>query len=310
MNDNRKGILYTIIGGICWGLCGVLGKYLFDIKGLNAQWLVSVRLLWAGVLLLLIAYIKEKNSIFQVWKNKRSGISMVVFGIFGMSFCQLSYFLAIQYSNAGTATVLQYTAPVVIMIFYALKERRLPNTKEIIVLVMVSVGTFLLATHGSLDTLTITKQALFWGIMAALTLCIYNIQPRKLLADFGSIPTVGWGMLLGGIVLGVIIKPWHVIGTWDIKTVLAISGVIVIGTMISFCSYLEGVRLIGPVKASLFACVEPLVAMILSIFVTKIPFTGVDLAGMLFILVGVGALSVKFPKERALLKYREKTAAK
>lgn len=289
--------MLTIIGGVCWGICGVLAKYLFETKELTASWLVSVRLLVAGILLLLFVGMKEKQKVFDVWKTKASIGGILTFGIFGMTFCQFSYFLAIQYSNAGTATVLQYTAPVMIMVFYAMVERRIPSIKEIIVLCMVSVGTFLLATHGNIHTLTITTQALFWGFMAAISLCIYNVQPRKLLATYGSLTTVGWGMLLGGIVISAVVQPWHVVGVWDVKTVVAVGGVILLGTMISFCCYLEGVNLIGPVKASLFACVEPLVAMILSVLVTGVQFTGLDLIGMICILVAVSALSFGGKKE-------------
>ena len=44
MNAKVKGITYALIGGTCWGLSGIVGKLLFDTRGLNAQWLVTARL--------------------------------------------------------------------------------------------------------------------------------------------------------------------------------------------------------------------------------------------------------------------------
>lgn len=49
MNQSLKGICFTVAGGCCWGMSGVMGKYLFDAKDLTATWLVTVRLLGAGI---------------------------------------------------------------------------------------------------------------------------------------------------------------------------------------------------------------------------------------------------------------------
>ena len=49
--EQLRGIALTIIGGIFWGLAGVCGQYLFEERGLTAKWLVSVRLVLAGLML-------------------------------------------------------------------------------------------------------------------------------------------------------------------------------------------------------------------------------------------------------------------
>ena len=108
MNAKVKGITYALIGGTCWGLSGIVGKLLFDTRGLNAQWLVTARLIIGGFIMLLIAFLQKKEKIFDVWKNKKTACSMLLFAAFGMLACQLTYFLCVQYSNPATATVLQY----------------------------------------------------------------------------------------------------------------------------------------------------------------------------------------------------------
>ena len=47
MNQNTKGVIFTMLGGIFWGISGIIGKYLFDEKQLTAVWLVTLRLLSA-----------------------------------------------------------------------------------------------------------------------------------------------------------------------------------------------------------------------------------------------------------------------
>jgi drug/metabolite transporter (DMT)-like permease len=292
MNQSTKGVIFTMAGGIFWGISGIIGKYLFDQKGLTAVWLVTLRLLSAGFLMLLFAAVQKRGKIFSVWKKKRMAASQMVFCLFGMTACQMSYFLAIQYSNPGTATVLQYIAPAIIMLFCLAVEKRRPKRLEVIVLFCVIAGVFLLATHGDPGSLTMTGQALFWGLFSAVALAIYNIQPEKLLDEFGSLETVGWGMFLGGILMVPVVGFWNVPGIWDSRTVLMALCVIIFGTVIPFGCYLEGVRLLGPVRASMFACVEPLVAAVMSVIFLGEIFGGMDILGFALILGGVTSLAV------------------
>ena len=99
-----RGMLLTLAGGTMWGFSGTCGQYLMQMKGLTSNWLVPVRLVTAGALLLLICYGRTGNQIFRIWKQDWAGI--LIFGICGMSMCQYTYFTAISASNAGTATVL------------------------------------------------------------------------------------------------------------------------------------------------------------------------------------------------------------
>ena len=54
--EAMRGMSIALIGGIFWGLAGVFGQFLFEYKGTNARWLVSVRLVIAGILLLSIVF--------------------------------------------------------------------------------------------------------------------------------------------------------------------------------------------------------------------------------------------------------------
>lgn len=53
-----RGMTIALIGGIFWGLAGVFGQYLFVSKGTNTKWLVSVRLIISGILLLTTVWFK------------------------------------------------------------------------------------------------------------------------------------------------------------------------------------------------------------------------------------------------------------
>ena len=107
--------------------------------------------------------------------------------------------MAVDDSNAGIATVLQYVAPVIIMLYTSLVNRKLPEVSERIALVLAFGGVILIATHGDLTQLTVSKTTLFLGLASALATVFYNLLPGNLMSEYGTFAIVGWGMLISGI---------------------------------------------------------------------------------------------------------------
>lgn len=291
-----RGMTLTLLGGIFWGLAGVFGQYLFENREMTAKWLVSVRLVIAGLLMLATVVARQKGDTMAVWKNKKDAFQLILFGLFGMAFCQLTYYMAVEKSNAGTATVLQYTAPVMIMIYMSVKKKKAPKAIEMTALVLALAGTFLLATHGNVHSLTMSVEALVLGLLSAVAMILYNLLPGTLMDRYGTFCIVGWGMLIGGIFLCAAVQPWHVEGIWDWKTVACMAVVICVGTIMSFGTYMEGVRLIGASRASLFASVEPLTATAATVIFMQVAFSGMDLAGFFCIIAAVILLSLPAKK--------------
>lgn len=159
MNAKVKGTAFALFGGACWGLSSVVGKLLFDMRGMNAEWLVTARLVFGGFIMLCFAAFQKKGEIFKIWKEKKTAFSMILFAALGMLACQLTYFLCVQYSNPATATVLQYTSPVMIMLLCLFLDRKLPRIIDIIVLIAVVVGVFLMSTHGNIHSLAISAKS-------------------------------------------------------------------------------------------------------------------------------------------------------
>ena len=290
-NGKVKGIVLTLVGGIFWGVGGSCGQYLFENKEVNSGLLVPIRLFAAGLLILVLQLIR-KEKIFDIWKEKRDAAETLLFAFFGMMLCQYSYFTTIQYSNAGTATVLQYTGPAMILVYLCVKAKRWPKAYEIAALIFSCGGVFVLATHGDISSLALPPEALFWGIVAAVTLVVYNLQPIRIIAKFSTLTVMGWGMTIGGIVLTAIMRPWKVSAVWDGETAAALSFIVLFGTIAAFYCYLTGVRLVGAANASLLACIEPIAATIVAAAWLKVRFTPIDLVGFALTITAVVIISV------------------
>ena len=142
---------------------------------------------------------------------------------------------------------------------------------------------FLLATHGNINQLVISKETLFMGLASAVTVVIYNIQPKNLMTQFSTPLLLAWAMLIGGGVLTIIFKPWIYTPIIDIESIIALIVIIFLGTIVSFSLYMQGVKLIGPTKASLYACIEPVAAAVLSAVWLKNPLGFIDISGFILI---------------------------
>ena len=282
-NDNT-GMLSTFVGGTLWGINGVMGNYLFLNKNVITPWLIPYRLILAGFLLLGYLYYKKGSKIFDILKNPKDLVQIVLFGFIGMLGTQYTYFSAIQFSNAAIATVLTYFGPTLVLIYMCLREKRKPLKYEIVSICLSSFGVFLLATHGDITSLQISFKALVWGILSALSVVFYTVQPESLLKKYGASIVVAWGMMIGGIFIAFVTKPWNISVTFDFITFLVLMLIIVFGTIIAFILYLTGVNIIGPTKASIIACIEPVAATICAILFLGVTFDFLDVIGFLCII--------------------------
>lgn len=283
MNRNRIGALLTLTGGMCWGISGCVGQYLFSTKGMSALWLVPIRLSGAGVLLLLYYLIKEPHLLFGMWKTKGNACRMLVYGILGISCSQFTYFLTIQLSTAGTATILQDVSPVIILGIVCFQEHRRPMFLELCAVVFAFTGVFLLTTHGNVRNMAVRPAAIVTGLVCAVCVVVYTMTPGQLQKQFPTPLLQGWAFLLGGIFFMILFHPWTYHYVPDATALAGIATVILVGNVIAFNLYMTGVTFIGPERASLFSFAEPVTAAIIGTLLLGSPFTIWDATGFLCI---------------------------
>ena len=292
MSNSLKGTLLTVVAGIAWGLSGTSGQYLM-VHGISALLLTNLRLLIAGGILMLLAYATAKDRILAFLTDRKSLLSLLLFALIGLFLNQFAYLTAIQETNAGTATVLQYVCPVGILIYSCIKDKVAPTLGEIVSIILAIGGTFLIATHGQLNQLSMTPSGLFWGLFSALTYALYIILPIALIKKWGSSLVIGVGMVIAGLVA----LPFTGVLEANIPTsldfLLAFAGIILIGTVFAYTAFLKGASLIGSVKSSLLASIEPISAVFFAFLIMNEQFYPIDFLGMAMILIAVTLISLK-----------------
>ena len=90
-SKTARGIFFTLAGGTMWGFSGTCGQYLFTYKNLDSAWVTVTRMICAGIILLVLAFIKQRKEMKEIMQDKRDRRQLFIFSIFGLMFCQYSY---------------------------------------------------------------------------------------------------------------------------------------------------------------------------------------------------------------------------
>lgn len=152
------GVFLVLLGGIFWAISGVLAEYLFK-NNYSVDWVCFYRLLSTGLILIFLSFKAQKILVFT---NLKESLSICMFGFFGLLLTQFGYFKAIYYTDAGTATMIQYCAPLIIMLYLCFKNKKFPKLIEIFALILIIFALFLLATKGDIEAVVLNYWGIFW----------------------------------------------------------------------------------------------------------------------------------------------------
>lgn len=124
MNNKKGGELFILLATICWSTSAVLTKPL----GISPILSNALR----GFIAVFVLLIFNK---FTLRINK----TIAAAAFCGMATTML-FFIALDYTAAANAIVLQYTAPIFVLLFVCLAEKRLPTKGQTLVVIMAFSG--------------------------------------------------------------------------------------------------------------------------------------------------------------------------
>ena len=289
--NKYKGITLAITGSVFWGASGVSAEYLMQRVGISTSWLVSTRMLLAGIIILSYLLIKKKETAFDLFKEKKDVISILIFSLVGIICLQFSFFKAIETSNAATATILQYLSPIFIVIYYMSESKKIPSKMSLFSITLSVIGTAVLVTKGDVNSLSISPSGLFWGIMAGVIGAVYIIQPRRIMAKFGTIAVTGWGMMIGGMIFQLYHPIFRNVPNLDGLSFLLLIVIIIFGTVLSYICLLQSTRYIPAQFSSLLTSFEPLSSALFSSLFLGLVILPIEIIGMAVIIFSVFLLS-------------------
>lgn len=227
------------------------------------------------------------------WPRLRASWKSVVFlGIFGVGCYNTFSYIAVQYTTATSATLLNSFIPIVTTALASLFLGRHLRRPEAIGIIISMIGVSTLISRGSLDTLLrlSLNTGDLWMLAAVLAWAIYTVglqwRPQ------GVHPML---MLAAFIVVGLLVMApayaWELASGRSITLHAgSIAGILYAGGVAAFLGFLcfnAGVAAVGPATASLFIHLMPVFAAILSTLILGENPSWYHLAGILLVLAGI-----------------------
>lgn len=303
-----RGVACTLGGATLWGFSGACIQFLGESYAITSSFISFARAAVAAVLFVAVVLATRREALLSLLGARAARGPLLLFGV-GLYLSQITYAISIEYTNAGTATVLQATCTVFVMLFTCLKLRRAPRLPDLVGLVCALAAATLIATQGDWGVIVLPVAGLAWGIGNALSETLYIMAPQKLYGRWDRVTIISCGMVISGIAAALVWVVQAAGGGADSSLVPAldavgwlalIGGVGLLGTFAAFGLFLYGVSLVGSVKGSLLGVAEPAGAMIIAALWLGTAFSGADWAGLVLMAAMIALVSLSGAKgERA-----------
>lgn len=202
------GAVLVLLGGVLWGINATVSKLLMADYHADPLWIACVRELAAGALFLACAGVRTPKLLAGAVRDRRSYPMLLFAALTCVLFVQVSYLSAIDWTNSGTATVLQTLNLLFVLAYVCIRGRRWPGLRESIGVALAFTGTVLIATGGDLSTLKLPLVGLLWGLADAACTAALSILPAKLVARWGNLAVNGIMFVISGLVLTPFVRPW------------------------------------------------------------------------------------------------------
>lgn len=276
-----------IASGILWGSIGLFAKTLSDIGFSSAQ-IAAVRLIAAAVILVAVNFKSLRINPRDWWMFASLGIGSLLSMFF-------LYLEAIKYTSLTIAAILEYTAPIMVMIMSAIFYRERITTKKLTALAAAFCGTVLISgfdTSGS-----VTAWGITLGLLSGFAYSLYSIIGKFVLKKYPPLVTAAYSFVfaaLASVLLcdfpSLIHKTVH--SEKVLFTILVMFGSGLITAALPYILYTYGLNHVPAGEASVMTAAEPLTAALLGVFIYNERLGIASIVGMLLIVSAVVILSL------------------
>ena len=217
-----------------------------------------------------------------------------LFGAVGMGACQFTYLFAISKIKVAAAILLQYLAPSFIAVHAVVFARDRLSASTVLALAGATIGCYLVVGAYDLQLLSLNLVGVLSGILSAVTFAWYSIHGEYGMRRYNPWTVLFYALLFAALVWNILHPPleafFHRYSAVEWGWVLYIG---ILGTLLPFGLYLEGVNLIRSTRASITAILEPITAGVVSYVFLKETMAPLQIAGGLLVIGSIVLLQLK-----------------
>lgn len=290
--STTKGLVFALLAAGAFGGSGAIMKPLLE-AGWSPAAAVTVRAFAAGLILLPVALLSMRGRWDAFWRGRWRILGMALIGVAGT---QLAYYASVQRIQVSTAVLIEYMAPVLLVLVAWVRLRKIPKWVVLVGSVVAIAGLVLVVSPsgaGGFDALGIT-----FALLAMIGCAIYYVVAARPSQGLPPVALAGFGLLLGGALLGLVSLTGVVPFTMTFDTVQLLGGripwwmpllwVVVVATAFAYASSITASEILGSRLASFVGLLEVVAATIYAWLLLGEALSLTQLLGGVLILVGIG----------------------
>lgn len=285
-----KGPLMILGAAFFWGVSATLAKSLLN-QQIDTLILVQSRVTVA-FLLLLLYYGVFKRHLLRL--SMRSVWQLALLGVFGVAGANITYYHTIKESTVATAILIQYTAPILVLGYGALRgDDRLTFAKAAAAVVALA-GCVLAVGAYDPSVLSLTPSGLMSGVGSILCFAFMTIQTRRVVQECNVWTAVFYAIGFASV-LWLVVHPPVWVGdpaiepaTWLALAILALTSILIPNAL-----FFGGLKHIAPSRAIITSTVEPVVAILSAAAVLGERLQPLQVAGAITVVAAIVALQTR-----------------
>lgn len=297
-----RGYVFIAAASLCWGISATLGRAAFTGKLFASGALPPIDPLILAQTRSTISLLVLAPILFAI--RGRAGMSLprsdliraMIIGVIGVAASNYFYYLAIQKTNVATSIILQYTAPVWVLIYMVSRRLQRPTLGRILSIALALLGISLVIDVFNGGGLKIDRIGLIAAFLASLSFACYNIFGGQLVQQHDRWKALTY-VLLGTVVFWAILNPpWRMVtahysgAQWIFLTIFAITSV-----LLPFSFYFSGLHHLDPTRAIVTSCLEPVFSIAIAAVVLGELMGPIQIMGMALVLAAT--LLVQMPEK-------------
>ncbi len=272
-------VLRVLVAATLWGVNGVVARSLFN-RQVDPTLLVAIRMLLGGVALWALMLARGGWRLEPRRFGAVAGYALILAGV------QLSYFKAIQLAGVAVALFLQYTSPLLVAGWEALRARRWPSGRLAVALCAAMGGAALLVLPGG--SFRVSRAGLAWGVLSAIAFGAATVVAGALRRRGTSgASLVAWGLLLGALWLAPLLPPWTAVAAVRAADWPYFLFVGVLATAVPFALFASALGHVRGSVAILVAMLEPVLGAALAWAALGEALSLMQMVGGALVLAGV-----------------------
>ncbi|MFC3965632.1 EamA family transporter [Nocardia jiangsuensis] len=288
----RSGLALALLSAFSFGVSGPFAKALLDV-GWTPAAAVLARLAGAAIVLFVIVALTETG--FR--QTIRADLaSIVLCGVLAIAGVQVCYFSAVQHMPVSVALLLEYLAPVLVVLWVWLVRRRSPSRTAMIggIIALIGLGLVVDVFSGA----ELAWAGLAWGLGSAVCQACYFLVADRAETRSSPIVFAASSMVVGAACVGLLGLTGAIAMTFSTRVSPSIAGtevhwllpVLVLVLVSGVTAYSTGflaISRLGATRSSLVALSEVVFAALAAWLLLSQTPTPWQVGGGLLILVGI-----------------------